>query len=80
MSFLVVEASRACSAAIDFGNLFSSSFDFLRFHTARVIGDRFEPTADPTDVRHAPIAAEFCAAEQFRFVHNTGRFAITSSY
>src|SRR5712675_208089 len=36
MSFLVVETSRACSAAIDFGKLFSSSFDFLSFHTARV--------------------------------------------
>jgi hypothetical protein len=37
MSFLGLETSRACSVAIDFGKLFSSSFDFLSFHTARVI-------------------------------------------
>src|SRR5260370_20203437 len=31
MLFLVVETSRACSAAIDFGKLFSSFFDFFGF-------------------------------------------------
>src|SRR5271156_3362009 len=36
VSFLVVETSRACPVAIDFGKLFSSSFDFLSFYTARV--------------------------------------------
>ena len=33
---LVVKISQAYSAAIDFGKLFSSSFDFLSFHTSRV--------------------------------------------
>jgi hypothetical protein len=32
----VVQTSRACSIAVDFGKLFLSSFDFLSFHTARV--------------------------------------------
>jgi hypothetical protein len=36
VSLLVVEISQAYSAAIDFGKLFSLSFDFLSFHTARV--------------------------------------------
>ena len=37
MSFRAVETSRACPVASSFGRLFSSSFDFLSFHTARVI-------------------------------------------
>src|SRR5260370_39237803 len=37
VSFLVVEASWAWSVAIDFGKLFSSSFNFSSFYTARVI-------------------------------------------
>ena len=36
VSFLVIETSRGCSVAIDFGKLFSSSFDFSSFYTARV--------------------------------------------
>jgi hypothetical protein len=36
VSFPVVETSQACSVTTDFGKLFSSSFDFLRFHTARI--------------------------------------------
>src|SRR6266436_8987869 len=36
VSFLVVEASWAWSVAIDFGKLFSSSFNFSSFYTARV--------------------------------------------
>ena len=34
VSFLVVEASWACSVAIDFEKLFSSSFNFSSFYTA----------------------------------------------
>src|SRR6266404_2710414 len=34
-AFLVVEASWAWSVAIDFGKLFSSSFNFSSFYTAR---------------------------------------------
>jgi hypothetical protein len=33
---MVVETLLACSVAIDFGKLFSSSFGFLSFYTARV--------------------------------------------
>jgi hypothetical protein len=36
VSFLIVETSWACSAAIDFGKLFSLSLDFSSFPTARV--------------------------------------------
>jgi hypothetical protein len=36
VSFLVVEASCAWSVAIDFGKLFSSSFNFSSSYTARV--------------------------------------------
>src|ERR1700686_4365341 len=35
-TFLIVQASWACSVAIDFGKLFSSSFNFSSFYTARV--------------------------------------------
>src|SRR6266436_1165411 len=35
VAFLVVEASWAWSVAIDFGKLFSSSFNFSSFYTAR---------------------------------------------
>jgi hypothetical protein len=48
VSFLVVETSWARPVAIDFGNLFSSSFDFLRFHTARVkLGPQAVSELDP---------------------------------
>src|ERR1700688_1226716 len=33
-TFLIVQASWACSVAIDFGKLFSSAFNFSSFYTA----------------------------------------------
>src|SRR5258708_25736686 len=54
-SYLVVETSRACSVAIDFGKLFSSSFDFSRFYTARVNRYRSAPLSTrATDIAGPP--------------------------
>jgi hypothetical protein len=54
VSFLVLETSRACSVAIDFGKLFSSSFEFLSFHTARVKFPKWSKTVLTAPKRHFP--------------------------
>jgi hypothetical protein len=55
VSFLVAEASWAWSVAIDFGKLFSSSFNFSSFYTARDsdLGPRLSQVRSSPNSGHA---------------------------
>jgi len=84
VSYLVVETSRACSVAIDFGKLFSSSFDFSSFYTP---GSFSEVGQLPGQVRsclsngHAATASacRFRAQQETRAPQQFNSYSITSS-